>query len=167
MRRPLYSTTRAKSRRSWRPHVCLLLTVLVTGCAAGTGEATAIAWQRVAAGTASRASVQALVFDPANPGAMLAAVAGPIGVYASQDGGQTWQPSGDGLGGRQVFALLADPKSPREWLGHFQRLKAEPGLARSLRDKGRRQAVRFSWKESAKAYLGLVTALLRGKRLRG
>ncbi|HET6378772.1 MAG TPA: glycosyltransferase family 1 protein [Methylocella sp.] len=64
-------------------------------------------------------------------------------------------------------ALFADPRSPRDWLCLFMRLRAEPDLARSLREKGMRQALRFSWKESAQAYLSLIIALLHGKHPHG
>ena len=57
-------------------------------------------------------------------------------------------------------SLLADPKSPRDWLNQIGRLKADPGLVRDLRAKGLGQAQRFSWKESAKAYLDLIAPLL-------
>jgi glycosyltransferase involved in cell wall biosynthesis len=57
-------------------------------------------------------------------------------------------------------ALLADPKSPRDWLGQIGRLKADPGLAQDLHAKGLRQAQRFSWKAGAKAYLDLIAPLL-------
>lgn len=57
-------------------------------------------------------------------------------------------------------ALYADPKSPRDWLGQLKRIHADPGLAGDLRAKGRRQALRFSWKTSAQAYLDLIVPLL-------
>jgi glycosyltransferase involved in cell wall biosynthesis len=57
-------------------------------------------------------------------------------------------------------APLADPKSPRDWLGHIGRLKANPSIAQDLRAKGVMQAQCFSWKASAKAYLDLIAPLL-------
>jgi glycosyltransferase involved in cell wall biosynthesis len=59
-------------------------------------------------------------------------------------------------------ALLTDPKSPRDWLAQIKRLRDDLDLARDLRAKGIRQALRFSWKASAQAYLDLITPLLPG-----
>jgi glycosyltransferase involved in cell wall biosynthesis len=57
-------------------------------------------------------------------------------------------------------ALFAGPNSPRVWLNHISRLKADPGLGRDLRARGLRQAQRFSWKASAQAYLDLIAPLV-------
>jgi glycosyltransferase involved in cell wall biosynthesis len=57
-------------------------------------------------------------------------------------------------------ALFAGPNSPRVWLNHISRLKADPGLGRDLRERGLRQAQRFSWKASAQAYLDLIAPLV-------
>ncbi len=59
-------------------------------------------------------------------------------------------------------ALLADPKSPGEWLGQIRRLHGNPGVVRDLRAMGLRQAQRFTWKASAEAYLDLIKPLLPG-----
>ena len=61
-------------------------------------------------------------------------------------------------------ALLADPKSPEEWLSQIRRLHADPDLVHDLRAKGSRQIRRFSWKASAQAYLDLIRPLLPAAR---
>jgi glycosyltransferase involved in cell wall biosynthesis len=54
-------------------------------------------------------------------------------------------------------ALLASPFDPSAWLKHIQELLNSPGLQSELAERGKIQAKRFSWKESALSYLQLLT----------
>jgi glycosyltransferase involved in cell wall biosynthesis len=61
-------------------------------------------------------------------------------------------------------ALYADPQSPREWLEQIKRLQSDPGLAKALRQAGPRQAMNYSWSNSARLYLDLVTKMQKRHR---
>ncbi|GAB4072712.1 glycosyltransferase family 1 protein [Ancylobacter sonchi] len=50
-------------------------------------------------------------------------------------------------------ALYASPTDPEAWLDRLRRLKREPGLRARLIAAGRLRATRFSWNDSAQAYL--------------
>ncbi len=53
-------------------------------------------------------------------------------------------------------ALLCDPRSPEELAAALRRVLDEPGLAGSMRERGLRQAARFTWEATA---AGLSAAL--------
>ncbi len=53
--------------------------------------------------------------------------------------------------------LLADPTSDEEWLQHITQLHAQPALRDELRRRGRARLKAFSWRESARRYLELMT----------
>ena len=53
-------------------------------------------------------------------------------------------------------ALMASPDDPAAWLAHVAALAASPALRDELRGRGRRQAARFSWAETARGYLDLL-----------
>jgi glycosyltransferase involved in cell wall biosynthesis len=53
-------------------------------------------------------------------------------------------------------ALLADPHDDAHWLKHFTALAGSPMLSCELREKGREQVRKFSWKRSAQTYLEML-----------
>lgn len=53
-------------------------------------------------------------------------------------------------------ALMGDPDDAAAWRRHFVSLKESKQLRADLRGQGREQAKKFSWLESARAYLDLV-----------
>ena len=55
-------------------------------------------------------------------------------------------------------ALMASPDDPAAWLTHVEALVASPLLSEELRERGRRQAGRFRWAETARGYLDLFEA---------
>jgi len=56
-------------------------------------------------------------------------------------------------------ALYASPDDPCAWYGQIIHLARNPTLRRDLVDKGHRQACRYSWVESALAYLEAMRTL--------
>ena len=54
--------------------------------------------------------IRSVAVDPLNPQRVYAA--GPAGVFRSDDGGLTWEATGDGLAGEPV-AVTLDPASPQ------------------------------------------------------
>lgn len=56
-------------------------------------------------------------------------------------------------------ALFASPANADAWLAHFAALRQGDGLRASLIAKGREQAARFSWQQSAEAYLRLMASV--------
>ena len=55
-------------------------------------------------------------------------------------------------------ALMASPDDPAAWLAHVTSLAGSPSLRQDLGDRGRRQAGRFRWAETAQGYLDLFGA---------
>ena len=56
-------------------------------------------------------SIVCLAYDPLNPQTVYAGTWG-AGVFKSSDGGQTWQPSSQGLGNLYIQSLAVDPLQP-------------------------------------------------------
>lgn len=52
-------------------------------------------------------------------------------------------------------ALMASPDDPGAWLAHVAALASSEGLRDELRERGRHQAKRFSWADTARGYLAL------------
>jgi photosystem II stability/assembly factor-like uncharacterized protein len=92
--------------------LCFLLAGLPTACAGPVRSAPSLDWQPRNDGLLTHAPVLALAFDPVNPQVLYVGTGDPAGLYRSEDGGQTWHPANDGLQGRPVHALLADPGRP-------------------------------------------------------
>ena len=57
--------------------------------------------------------------------------------------------------------LFADPHRPEMWLAQIERLWHDAGELTVLAEAGRRQADRFQWRNSARAYLDLFLSDLR------
>jgi len=55
-------------------------------------------------------------------------------------------------------ALLAPPDQPQLWLAHVQALLASPALRTDLIGRGKIQAARFSWADTAQGYLDVMQA---------
>ncbi len=53
-------------------------------------------------------------------------------------------------------ALYAAPDRPDAWAGALTRLLADPSLRQSLSEKGRLQAARYRWADSARQHLDLL-----------
>ncbi len=56
-------------------------------------------------------------------------------------------------------ALFASPDDPRAWIDHFIRLSRDEALHRALVRKGRLQASRYTWRETALHYLKAIAEL--------
>ena len=56
-------------------------------------------------------------------------------------------------------ALMAAPDDPSEWIKHFRSLAGSEDLREELRERGRRQAGKFSWSKTAKDYIELMDRL--------
>jgi photosystem II stability/assembly factor-like uncharacterized protein len=81
-------------------------------------QPSSLAWQDRNAGLTPHVSVTSLAIHPQNPQRMFAGVYAREALYASDDGGATWQAAGAALGGHAVFTLLVDPKRPEAlWAG--------------------------------------------------
>ncbi len=106
-------------------------------------------WTRLELNLKDFATVTALAADPSRPNALFAATYDAVGMYASEDGGETWHADNAGLPRAPVFALLplahelfaatADGLYRRTWgADHWQRSDPVPqwavyGLARDAR----------------------------------
>ena len=56
-------------------------------------------------------------------------------------------------------ALMASPDDPEAWAKHLTALAGSPTLREDLRGRGRIQAARYSWNETAKGYIDLCEML--------
>ena len=71
-----------------------------------------LTWARLNTGLfLLRDQVTAIIVDPTDPGIMYVATEN-AGVYKSIDGGLSWQPALNGLGGTNIGTLIIDPNSP-------------------------------------------------------
>jgi photosystem II stability/assembly factor-like uncharacterized protein len=69
----------------------------------------ALSWEKVAdAADFLPVALNALAVDPNNPNVIFAGTYG-AGIYISRDGGQTWEPSNEGLGKGTVGSIVVDP----------------------------------------------------------
>lgn len=93
---------------------CLALVLMLgAGCTFGEPTPRPVQWKMVEIEPVPHAAVTALAMDPAEPRYLVAAVEDSVGIYISQDGGTTWQPTASGLEGRQVFALRFATGTPQ------------------------------------------------------
>jgi tetratricopeptide (TPR) repeat protein/photosystem II stability/assembly factor-like uncharacterized protein len=74
--------------------------------------AISVSWARLNPGQfLPRDQITAIVVDPTDPGIMYVGTEN-AGVYKSIDGGLSWQPAGNGLGGTNIGTLIIDPNLP-------------------------------------------------------
>jgi photosystem II stability/assembly factor-like uncharacterized protein len=91
------------------------ITLAPTKTAMPTSTATPIplAWKRIYIGQEfPRDSINVIVFDPKDPDVIYVGTQN-AGVYKSIDGGLSWQPAHEGLGGAWVSSLVIDHQDPQ------------------------------------------------------
>ncbi len=72
-----------------------------------------LAWKRLYIGQEfPRDNINVIVFDPKDPDVIYVGTQN-AGVYKSIDGGSSWQPAHQGLGGAWVSSLVIDPQNPQ------------------------------------------------------
>jgi photosystem II stability/assembly factor-like uncharacterized protein len=72
-----------------------------------------LSWKRIYIGQEfPRDNINAIVFDPKDPDVIYVGTQN-AGVYKSIDGGLSWYPSHNGLGGAWVSSLVIDPQNPQ------------------------------------------------------
>jgi photosystem II stability/assembly factor-like uncharacterized protein/tetratricopeptide (TPR) repeat protein len=72
-----------------------------------------LAWSRISSGQDfSRDNVTVIAIDPTDPGVIYVGTES-AGIYKSIDGGISWQPVHNGLGGAWIHSIVIDPEDPR------------------------------------------------------
>ena len=91
------------------------ITVSTDGGSSWRPKGGSISWSEGSGGRLPDTDVQALAIDPNDPETIY--VAGDTGLSASRDGGDTWNPAGDGLFIPAVRTLRADPATGAVYAG--------------------------------------------------
>src|SRR6185369_1732771 len=88
----------------------------VTGARIFKSTDGALNWRQVPIGLATSTSITSLAIDPRTPSTIYAAAAGSsasqVGVFKSNDNGESWGASANGLPTAAVRALAIDPTLP-------------------------------------------------------
>ena len=70
-------------------------------------------WSALRPGLRGHPAILKLVIDPQNPGTLYAGLAGPGGVFKSDDGGMTWNQAGLSDAFSPIGSLAIDPRNPQ------------------------------------------------------